>query len=122
MPGLSLNDFGDAIRSGANTAVEDETDLSKVSLDIDLFESFSSGFLKTAGSALTDLEVELLPFAAKLMTFECGIRFLTDYLNGDAYFKIHRKGHNLDRARTQFKTVEDMEKKQEEMNGIIKKH
>jgi len=121
MPGFSLYDFGDAIRSGANPADEDEKDLSKVCIDLDLYESFAKGFLETAGKSLTTVEVEYLPFSAKLMTFECGIRFLTDYLNGDKYFKIHRKEHNLDRARTQFKMVADMEEKIDQMKMIVER-
>ena len=122
MPGLSAYDFGDSIRSGTNTAQEDEKDLSKVWMDIDLFESYTRGFLEATGEFLTPSEIEYLPFAAKMMTFECGIRFLTDYLSGDTYFKIHREGHNLDRCRTQFKLVADMEKKFEQMKAVVKKY
>lgn len=122
MPGLALNDYGDSIRFGASTALEDEQDLSKVSMDLNLFELFTRGFLETAGSVLTDKEIELLPAGAKMMTLECGMRFLTDYLEGDTYFKIHREGHNLDRARTQFKLVADMEQKWEQMQQIVKKY
>lgn len=119
MPGLSLYDFGDSIRTGANTGAEDETDLSKIGLDLSLFETFTEGFLKGCAGSLTPLEISLLPMGAKLMTYECGIRFLADYLVGDVYFKIHRENHNLDRARTQFKLVADMERKWEEMAEII---
>lgn len=119
MPGLSLYDFGDSIRTGANTGAEDETDLSKIGLDLSLFETFTEGFLKGCAGSLTPLEISLLPMGAKLMTYECGIRFLADYLVGDVYFKIHRENHNLDRARTQFKLVADMERKWEEMTEII---
>ncbi|MDE6601136.1 MAG: aminoglycoside phosphotransferase family protein [Lachnospiraceae bacterium] len=119
MPGLSLYDFGDAIRTGANTGAEDETDLSKIGLDLSLFETFTEGFLKGCAGSLTPLEIKLLPMGAKLMTYECGIRFLADYLVGDIYFKIHRETHNLDRARTQFKLVADMEKKWPEMEEIV---
>lgn len=122
MPGLSLFDFGDSIRFGANTAAEDEPDLSKVSLDLNLFEQFTKGYLETAGDILTEKETELLAFSSKLLTLECGIRFLTDYLNGDTYFKIQHKEHNKDRCRTQFKLVSDMEKKMVEMNKIVNKH
>lgn len=122
MPGLALYDFGDSIRSGTNSAAEDEKDLSKVWMDVEYFESYTRGFMESAGKALNPLEQELLPFGAKLMTLECGIRFLTDYLNGDTYFKVHREGHNLDRARTQFKLVQDMEEKMEIMKGIVKKY
>jgi Ser/Thr protein kinase RdoA (MazF antagonist) len=119
MPGLSLYDFGDAIRSGANSAEEDEPDVSKVSLDINLFESFTKGFIETAGYALTDLELEYLPFSSKLITLELGMRFLGDYLNGDVYFRIHREKHNLERARVQFTLVADIERKLELMKEIV---
>lgn len=122
MPGLSVYDFGDSIRFGANTASEDETDLKKVSLDISLYEAYVKGFLETAGGVLTKQEVACLPWGAKLMTLECGIRFLTDYLSGDVYFKIHRENHNLDRCRTQFKLVEDMEKKWDEMFDVVERY
>jgi hypothetical protein len=122
MPGSSLYDFGDSIRSGANPADEDERNLSKVWMELDLYEQFTRGFVETAGGFLTKKELEMLPWGAKLMTFECGIRFLTDHLNGDTYFKIHRENHNLDRARTQFKMVADMEAKFEQMGRIIEKY
>lgn len=115
MPGYSVNDFGDSIRFGANTAAEDETDLSKVSLDLELYSAFKEGFLRGCGGALTSAEVELLPIGAMMMTFECGIRFLTDYLEGDTYFRTSRPSHNLDRCRTQFALVADMEAKLEKM-------
>ena len=121
MPGLSLYDFGDSIRTGASTGAEDETDLSKVTLDLSLFEAFTEGFLKGSQGSLTPLEIELLPMGAKLMTYECGIRFLTDFLVGDTYFKIHRENHNLDRTRTQFQLVADMEKKWQDMADIVKR-
>lgn len=122
MPGLSIFDFGDSIRFGANTAEEDETDLSKVSLSLPLFDIYTKGFLEGCDGSLTAAEVNMLPMGAKLMTLECGIRFLTDYLQGDVYFKIHRENHNLDRARTQFMLVAEMEKKWSEMEKIIKKY
>jgi Ser/Thr protein kinase RdoA (MazF antagonist) len=122
MPGLSIYDFGDSIRSGANPAEEDECDLSKVWMEIKLFEAFTKGFLEIAGRSLTEREIEYLPFSAKLMTLECGMRFLADYLNGDVYFKVHKEHHNLDRARTQFKMVADMENKFEEMKKIVEKY
>ena len=119
MPGLSINDFGDSIRFGANTAMEDETDLSKVSLDLNLFELYTKGFLEGCNGSLTKKEMEMLPMGAKMMTMECGMRFLTDYLEGDIYFNIHRPEHNLDRCRTQLTLVEDMERKMDEMEHII---
>jgi Ser/Thr protein kinase RdoA (MazF antagonist) len=121
MPGYSVNDFGDSIRFGANTAVEDETDLSRVSLDLELFEAYAEGFLRGCGGKLTAKEVELLPVGAMMMTFECGMRFLTDYLEGDVYFRTHRPGHNLDRCRNQFALVADMERKLPEMQAIVNK-
>lgn len=115
MPGLSVNDFGDSIRFGANTAKEDETDLSKVSLDLDLYNFYVKGFLEGCAGALTENEIKMLPMGAKVMTFECGVRFLTDYLEGDVYFHIAREKHNLDRCRTQFALIEDMDRKWKEM-------
>ena len=120
MPGLSLYDFGDAIRYGANTAAEDEPDVSKVSLDLTLFEAYTSGYLSAAGKSLTGAEIDLLPFAAKLMTLECGMRFLTDFIDGDVYFKTDYPEHNLVRCRSQFALVSDMEKKAEEMDTIVR--
>ena len=119
MPGSMLYDFGDALRMGASTAAEDEQDLSKVSFNLDAFRAFSKGYLEEMRDKLTKREIELLPLSAKLLTYECGTRFLTDYLEGDTYFKIHREGHNLDRARTQFKLVADMTEKFDEMKSII---
>ena len=118
MPGLSLYDFGDSIRFGAASAPEDEQDLSKMEMQLDLFEIYTRGFLK-ACPGLTALEREMLPMGAKLMTLECGVRFLTDYLDGDHYFATHRPGQNLDRARTQFKLVADMESKWAQMANIV---
>lgn len=119
MPSTLLCDFGDAIRFGTNTADEDEKDLSKVNFDINLFEQFAKGFLEEMKDSITKTEVEYLPFSAILLTLECGIRFLTDHLDGDVYFKTHRENHNLDRARTQFKLAFEMEKKEQEMKEII---
>ena len=122
MPGLSVNDFGDSIRFGASTAAEDETDLSKVSCSMELYEAYVKGFLEGCGDRLTEEEIMALPLGAKVMTYECGMRFLTDYLCGDTYFKIHRPQHNLDRARTQFKLVADMEGKWNQMQAIVQKY
>lgn len=118
MPGSSLYDFGDSIRFGANPAPEDEIDLSKVYCDLELYEQYTKGFLEECGDMLTPEEIRLLSFGSRMMTLECGMRFLTDHLQGDTYFKIHREGHNLDRCRTQFKLVADMEKKAGEMDAI----
>lgn len=120
MPGYSVNDFGDSIRFGANTAAEDENELSRVSLDLNLFKVYVNGFIKGCNGRLTKKEIELLPIGAIMMTLECGMRFLTDYLEGDVYFKTHREGHNLDRARNQFALVRDMEKKLDDMNAIVR--
>lgn len=122
MPGSVLYDFGDSIRFGANTGEEDEKDLSKISLSLELFETYVKGYLEGCGGSLTRTELELLPMGAKMMTLECGIRFLTDYLQGDTYFKIHREGHNLDRCRTQFALVADMERKWAQMQEIVRKY
>ncbi len=119
MPGSALYDFGDSIRFGANTASEDETDLTKVNIDLAYFKAYVEGYLEATGSSLTDDEIKLLPFSAKLLTFECGMRFLGDYLNGDVYFKIDYPDHNLVRARTQFKLVEDIENNFSEMEKIV---
>ena len=122
MPGLSINDFGDSIRFGANHSAEDEKDLSKVNFDIELYEAYTRGFIQGAQGGLTPAELEYLPWGARLMTLECGIRFLTDYLDGDNYFRIHYPEQNLDRCRTQFKLVRDMEEQFDAMAAVIKKY
>ncbi len=118
MPGLSMNDFGDSIRFGANHCAEDEKDLSKVNFDLSLFKVFTRGFLEGAAGTLTEAEIRYLPWGARLMTLECGIRFLTDYLEGDVYFRTTYSGQNLDRCRTQFKLVADMEAAFPQMEAI----
>ncbi len=122
MPGLSMNDFGDSIRFGANHSREDEKDLTKVNFDIDLYEVYTRGFLEGAQGSLTPMELEYLPWGARLMTLECGIRFLTDYLDGDNYFHIQYADQNLDRTRTQFKLVKDMEEQFEAMAAVVAKY
>ena len=122
MPGLSLYDFGDAIRSLANSAAEDEQDLSQVQFDSEIYEHYTHGYLDAVGNLLTETEIEYMPFSAILMTLECGMRFLADHLQGDTYFKIHRENHNLDRCRTQFKLVADMEEQFDEMVRIVDKY
>lgn len=122
MPGSSLYDFGDSIRSGANTADEEELDLSKVSLDLELFEQFTRGFLEYTHDFLTHFEIAYLPFSAVLITIELGMRFLTDYINGDVYFKTSRENQNLNRAQVQFRLAADMEAKYDEMRSIIEKY
>lgn len=118
MPGLIMNDFGDAIRFGANTAAEDEKDLARVELDLELYRAFTGGFIESCGEQITELELALLPAGVKMMTLECGVRFLTDHLAGDSYFQIEYPGHNRDRCRAQFKLLRDMEKKEAEMKRI----
>ena len=120
MPGSALYDFGDALRMGGSTGAEDEIDLDKVWFNAEAFETFAKGYCSEMSKKLTEREKELLPFSAKLLTYECGIRFLTDYLDGDTYFKIHRENHNIDRARNQFKLVADIAKKEDELNKIVK--
>lgn len=110
MPGSALYDFGDSIRFGASSADEDEPDLSKVHFVPELYEAYYDGYMSEAADILTEKEKELLPFSCILMTLECGMRFLGDHIDGDNYFSIHRENQNLDRARTQFKLVADMEK------------
>lgn len=122
MPGFSVNDYGDSIRFGASTGAEDEPDLSKVNLNLELVDLYTKGYLEGCKGSLTDEELNQLPAGAKMMTFECGMRFLTDYLQGDVYFRTHRPGQNLDRTRTQFKLVADMEKHWDEMKAIVDKY
>ena len=120
MPGSMLYDFGDALRIGGSTAAEDEVDLGQVWFDERAFEAFAKGYLSEMREALTEEELALLPMSVKLMTYECGIRFLTDYLNGDTYFKIHREHHNLDRARNQFKLVTDIAGKEARLAEMVR--
>ena len=120
MPGLSLYDFGDSIRSGACPAEEDERVLDRVFLDLGLFKAYAKGYLLSAGESLTEKEKDTLAFSSKVMTLELAIRFLTDYLNGDEYFKINYPDHNLVRTRAQLKLVADIENKLPEMESIIK--
>ncbi len=120
MPGLAANDFGDSIRFGASTAEEDEQDLEKVHFDIKLYELYVKGYLEMAKDVLTEEELESLPWGARLMTFECGIRFLMDFLQGDTYFKTAYPEHNLVRARTQFRLVQEMEEQFDEMCQIVR--
>ena len=117
-----MNDFGDAIRFGASTGAEDEKDLSKVECSMELFDLFTKGFIEGCNGKLTKREMELLPMGAKVMTFECGMRFLTDYLQGDTYFKTAYPEHNLVRARTQFRLVDEMEQQFDQMIEIVAKY
>ena len=120
MPGLSLYDYGDSIRFGAATAAEDETDLSKMTMDLDRFEIYTKGYLEACPS-LTAKEIEMMPMGAKIITLELASRFLADYLDGDRYFKVAYPEHNLVRARTQLKLVADMEAKWDQMQAIVAK-
>ena len=121
MPSSALYDFGDSMRIGTNTAKDDEKDLSKVSCDLNLFEQYARGYLEACGDILTEEELKLLPFAAMIITAEDGIRFLMDHINGDTYYHIYYPGQNLDRARTQLKLVEDMEKKMPQIKQILRR-
>lgn len=122
MPGSVLYDFGDMMRTFTTTAAEDEPDTSRIWMDIDNFEALSKGYLETASGFLVPKERELLPFSGTLITFEIGLRFLTDYLQGDVYFKLHREGQNVDRCRKQFKMVQSMEEQMDAMNKIVEKY
>ena len=122
MSGSILYDFGDSIRYGANTGAEDEIDLSKINFSKEYYESYCKGFLPLVKHMLTDSEKSNIHFGAMLMTYECGMRFLTDYLSGDTYFRIHREHHNLDRCRTQMKLLSEMEKNEDVMIEIVKKY
>ncbi len=122
MPGSTLYDYGDAIRSGANNAAEDEPDFSKVSLNMELFEQFTQGFLEGTHGFLTQPEVDLLALSAKILTLELAMRFLTDYLDGDLYFKTCYPEHNLVRTRNQLQLVRDMEEKMPQMEALVQKH
>jgi hypothetical protein len=121
MPGLSLYDYGDSIRSLTNTGAEDETDLSKVSFNLEVFDLYTRGYMQATRGFLQPEEVDLLPFGAQLMTLECGMRFLADYLQGDTYYKTRRPDHNLDRCRTQFKLVKGMEAAADQMAAIVQR-
>lgn len=119
MPGLVHYDFGDMVRTATGTAAEDEVALSKVVVRFDLFEALLRGYLDAAGGFLTPTEKELLPFSGKLITLEIGVRFLTDYLQGDVYFKTKRPGHNLDRCRNQFQRVRSIEAQLVQMQKLV---
>ncbi len=120
MPGLALYDFGDMVRTATSPAAEDETDLNKVTMRMEFFEGLVRGYLSTAGKFLNQTEKDSLALSGQLITFEIGIRFLTDFLAGDTYFKVHRENHNLIRCRTQFKLAADIEAKMAQMNALVK--
>ena len=121
MPGISLYDFGDLVRTSTSPAAEDEKDLSKVYARMEMFEALAKGFLEGADGCLTEREVEMMPFSGMLITFEIGVRFITDYLAGDKYFKVKREEHNLDRCRTQFKLVQSLMEQEDEMKKIMER-
>jgi Ser/Thr protein kinase RdoA (MazF antagonist) len=121
MPGLLLHDFGDLVRTAASPTAEDERDLSKVVVSVPMFEALAAGYLGAAGSVLSPLERGLLVVAGKLLTYEVGTRFLTDHLEGDVYFRIHRPGHNLDRARTQFTLLRSLEENEESLSRLVER-
>lgn len=121
MPGSALYDFGDAIRSCGSTLVEDSENLDELKVDYERFTAYTKGFIETCGDNLNEKEIELLPISAIIMTFECGIRFLEDYLNGDNYFKVHKEKHNLIRAKNQFRFVLEMERNIDKLHDIVKK-
>ncbi len=122
MPGLAAYDFGDAIRTAGSTAAEDEPDTTKVHVDLERFEAFTKGFVPQVAKNLTKIELESLALGAFTMTYEVGLRFLTDYFEGDVYFKTKYEGHNLVRSRTQIALAKDMQAKFEEMKAIVKKY
>ncbi|MGB0993299.1 MAG: phosphotransferase enzyme family protein [Akkermansiaceae bacterium] len=122
MPGSAIYDFGDMVRTATSPVAEDEVDVSKVTMRMNMFEALIKGYLASAGSFLTDTERSLLAFSGKLLTMECGTRFLTDYLKGDVYFKIHRDGHNLDRTRTQIALADSIDSQMEDMEALVEKY
>jgi Ser/Thr protein kinase RdoA (MazF antagonist) len=119
MPGFVMSDFGDFIRTAGNTGAEDDKDLSKVGLNMEIFKAFAGGYLETAGTFLTPIEIEMLPFGARLLTYMQTVRFLTDYLNGDTYYKIKSPEHNLERTLAQFAHLRSLESREEEMKNHI---
>ena len=119
MPGCALYDFGDMVRTTTSPTLEDELDLLKVRMHLPTFKKLAAGYLSTAGEFLNAAEKSLMAFSGKLITFEIGIRFLTDFLSGDTYFRIHRSGHNLDRCRTQFKLIESIEQQEKAMQKYV---
>ena len=122
MPGLVGHDFGDAIRFAANTCAEDEKNTDNVRIDLDKFDAFAQGFIGQVGNSLTQKEIETLPLGAITMTTECGLRFLTDYIDGDNYFGIKYPEHNLDRAKCQLALAQDMVRNYDQMKDIVTKH
>ena len=120
MPGLALYDFGDMVRTTTSPTVEDELDLRKVRLHVPMFEALARGYLSSAGQFLTPAEKDFIVFSGKLITYTIGLRFLTDFLLGDVYFRVHRPGHNLDRCRTQFKLIDSIEEQESALVKLVR--
>ncbi|MDR3251092.1 MAG: aminoglycoside phosphotransferase family protein [Tannerella sp.] len=120
MPGFVLSDIGDFIRTGANTGAEDDANLDNVNVNMEIFKAYASGYMETAKSFLTPLEISLLPYGGRLLTYMQTVRFLTDYINGDTYYKIHHPEHNLQRTKAQFKLLQSLEQHAGEMDGFMK--
>lgn len=120
MPGFVLSDIGDFIRTGANTGAEDDANLDNVNVNMPIFEAYTRGYMETAQSFLTPLEISLLPYGGRLLTYMQTVRFLTDYINGDTYYKIHSPKHNLQRTKAQFKLLQSLEEHAAEMDGFMK--
>ncbi len=121
MPGLALYDFGDLVRTSTSASSEDEQDLTRVGMQLDMFDALARGYLSAVGDCLNRVEKDHLAFAGRLITFEIGIRFLTDYLQGDTYFRIHRPHHNLERCRTQFRLARSMEEQEDAMRATVER-
>jgi hypothetical protein len=122
MPGYVLSDFGDFIRTGANTGAEDAADLNDVHIDLAIFEAYTHGYMETAKRFLLPVEIENLPFGARLLTYMQTVRFFTDYLNGDTYYKIHFPEHNLQRTKAQLKLLQSIEENYDKMYRIVKRY
>jgi len=120
MPGFVLSDIGDFIRTGANTGAEDDENLDNVNVNMDIFKAYTRGYMETAKAFLSPLEISLLPYGGRLLTYMQTVRFLTDYINGDTYYKIHSPKHNLIRTKAQFKLLQSLEEHAEEMDSFMK--
>lgn len=119
MPGYVLSDIGDFIRTGANTGAEDDETLDNIGVNMEIFQAYTKGYMQTAGTFLTPLEIKLLPYGGRLLTYMQTVRFLTDYINGDTYYKIHHPEHNLQRTKAQFKLLQNLEARAKEMDEFM---
>ena len=119
MPGFVLSDIGDFIRTGANTGAEDDENLDNVNVNMDIFKAYTRGYMEKAKSFLTPMEITLLPYGGRLLTYMQTVRFLTDYINGDTYYKIHSPKHNLIRTKAQFKLLQSLEAHTDEMDAFM---